>query len=284
MPAFLLSLREGLEAALVVSIVLGTLKRMERPHQARYVWLGVGMALTASVALAAILTILGMEFEGTVEMVFEGVTMLLAMVVLTWMIFWMQRQGRDIRSKLTAQVHKATSESPAAGRERVRSHAGLRLFSVAFLAVFREGVELALFLAATVFATSPGQTAFGALAGLAAAAALGMTLFAGVVHLNLTRFFQVTSLLLILFAAGMVAHSIHEFIEAGLIPGLINPVWNINGFLSDQSPVGEFLKTLFGYNSTPPLTEALAYAGYYVVIWWALRAQRHHAALSSRPA
>ncbi len=265
MPAFLLSLREGLEAALIVGIVFGALTRLGRRDQMRFVWLGVGAAAAASLVVAVGLNALGAELEGAAEQIFEGVTMLLAAGVLTWMIFWMQREGSQIQNKLTEDVRTATN----AGR---RSRASL--FLLAFLAVFREGIELALFLVAATFATSPLQTVAGAAAGLLLAAGLGYLLFAGSVRLDLRLFFRVTSLLLIVFAAGMVAYGMHELVEAGVVPALMDPFYNISAVLSDQAGLGLMLKTLFGYNANPALLETLAYVGYFVLIWAVLRVQR----------
>ncbi len=265
MPAFLLSLREGLEAALIVGIVFGALNRLGRRDQMRFVWLGVAAAAAASLAVALALDAVGAEFEGRAAQIFEGLTMLLAAGVLTWMIFWMQRQGGEIHHRLTADVKAATA---AEGRSSAS------LFLLAFLAVFREGIELALFLVAATFATSPLQTVVGAGLGLLAAGGLGYLLFAGSVRLNLKLFFRVTSLLLIVFAAGMVAYGVHELVEASVVPALIEPLYNINPFLSDQVGVGVLLKTLFGYNGNPALPETLAYVGYFVAIWLALRVRR----------
>lgn len=267
LPAFLLSLREGLEAALIVGIVLGTLTRLGLHDRFRPVWLGVLAAAGVSLLTALALTAAGAKLEGRAEQVFEGVLILLAAGVLTWMIFWMQREGRLLSQRIAADVRQATSEPQ-------RAAASVSLFSVAFLAVVREGVELALFLTAAAFTTSPAQTLLGAGLGLAAAAALGALLYLGVVRLDMKRFFQITSLLLIVVAAGMVASGFHELIEARIIPGVVDPVYNINPVLSDGEGLGLLLKTLFGYNGNPALTESIAYLSYFVIIWLALRWRR----------
>jgi high-affinity iron transporter len=264
MPAFLLSLREGLEAALIIGIALGALRRLGRSDQSRFIWFGVGAAVLASAALAFALNAVGAEFEGTAAQVFEGVMMLLAAGVLTWMIFWMQSEGSRMKERLTADVAAATSDS---GRSN------LSLFLLAFLAVFREGIELALFLVAATFATSPAETIVGGLLGLAAAAGVGYLMFRGTLRLNVRVFFRVTSLLLIFFAAGMVAYGAHELIEAGVLPALLDPLYNINPVLSDQAGFGLALKTLFGYNANPALIETIIWIAYFVVVWFALRAR-----------
>ena len=141
------------------------------------------------------------------------------------------------------------------------------LFVLAFLAVGREGLELALFLLAASAASSAWQTLIGALLGLILSVILGWILFATTRRLNLKAFFQVTSILLILFAAGLVAHGIHEFNEAGLIPPVVEHVWDMNHLLDENSTQGELLKALFGYNGNPSLTEVVAYSSYFVLLW-----------------
>jgi high-affinity iron transporter len=263
LPAFLLALREGLEAALIIGIVLGALHKIRRPELAGSVWLGTGAAAVLSLLAAVLISTLGATFEGPAEAIFEGITMFFAAGVLTWMIFWMSRQARHLKSELETDVRRAALQSSARP-----------LFLLAFLAVLREGIELALFLSAAAFTTDASQTLAGGLLGLAAAALLGWGLYASAIRLDLRRFFQVTGTLLILFAAGLVAHGTHEFNEVGWIPGIIAPLWNTNPILDESSPLGQVLKALFGYNGNPSLTEALAYLGYFLVIGLALLAQR----------
>lgn len=248
---FLLSLREGLEAALVIGMVLGVLTKLERTDLNRTVWRGMVLAATLSTAIAVALALLGMEFAGLGEMIFEGSAMLLAAGVLTWMIIWMHRSAGNLKTQIEAKTRNAVNEQTGGG-----------LFALAFLAVFREGVELALFLLAVEKASSPIQALTGALTGLAGAALLGWMLFSSTRRMSLQGFFKATNILLIIFAAGMAASGVHEFIEAGFISGLIEPVWNVNGILSDQSELGLLLKALVGYNGAPSLTELLVYVAY----------------------
>ena len=161
-----------------------------------------------------------------------------------------------------------------AERERRRfTETGKRgLFLLAFFAVVREGIELALFLTAAVFASSELQTIVGALLGLFTAILLGWSMFATAVRLDLRRFFQVTGVLLILFAAGLVASGIHEFNEVGWIPEIIGHVWDLTPVLSETSLAGQILKTLFGYNASPSLSSVISYAIYFVAVWLGLRA------------
>jgi high-affinity iron transporter len=263
LPSYLLSLREGLEAALIIGIVLGALRKIHRQDLNRVVWSGTLSAAAISFMVAMILQGVGASLEGTAEGVFEGTTVFLAAGVLTWMVFWMHHQSRTIKSSLELGVRHAVSQS------------GVRaLFFLAFLAVLREGVELALFLTATTFALNAQQTLIGAALGLGTAVLLGWSLFATTIRLDLRRFFQITGALLILFAAGLVAYGVHEFNEIGWIPSLVEHVWDINFFLSEQSTLGLMLKALFGYNANPSLTEVLAYISYFAAITIGLRHSR----------
>lgn len=261
MTAFFLSLREGLEAALIVSILLGTLRRLGRSELRGYVWLGVASAIAVSVAAAAGLLAAGIKLEGRAEEIFEGVLLLLAAAFLTAMIFWMQRQGKQIRAELEANVRKATAHATGGA-------GGWALFAVAFLAVVREGIELALLLVATAFAGEAAGMLVGAVSGIALAVGFGAMLYQGVLRLNLKAFFQVTNVLLLFFAAGMVALGIHELVEGGLVPALMDPIYNINAIFSDKSTLGLLFKSLLGYNGNPALIETLAYISYLLIIGW----------------
>ncbi|MBK9234196.1 MAG: FTR1 family protein [Anaerolineae bacterium] len=264
LPAFLLALREGLEAALIVGIVLGVLRKLGHNRQQVSVWQGAVAAIAVSLVAALLLYAVGLKMEGSAEQIFEGVTMLLAAAILTWMIFWMQTQGRRINRELETGVRQAVS-----GMGGNKGH--WALFSVAFIAVLREGIETALFLTATTFTAGGQATLLGALLGLSAAAALGYILFATTRQLNVKRFFQVTSVLLILFAAGLVAHSIHEFNEVGWIPAVVEHLWDTNGLLDENSGLGLILKALFGYNGNPSLTEVLGYVVYWAALIFGVR-------------
>jgi len=259
---YLLSLREGIEAALIIGIVLGALSKIRRSDLSPAVWLGTLSAVGVSILTAVILTAFGMSLEEKAEQIFEGVTMLIAAAILTWMIFWMRKQARFLKSELEAGVNKAAAST---GRRA--------MFWLAFVAVVREGVELALFITAAFFAGDQSQltnniiqTLTGTILGLGTAALLGWTLFTTTVRLDLRRFFQVTGILLILFAAGLVAHGVHEFNEVGWIPSVIEHVWDVNAIVDENSVPGQLLKTLFGYNGNPSLTEMIAYFVYLVVV------------------
>ena len=257
--SFVLSLREGLEAALIIGIVFGALQKMKRTELKPVVWSGAALAGLVSLLVALALNWLGMEFEGTGEQIFEGVAMLSAAGILTWMLFWMRRQGGSLKGKIEAKTGAALVEN------------GQRaLFMLAFLAVVREGIELALFLLAARLTSTPLQTIGGAVLGLAGAALLGWALVASTRRLNLKEFFKVTNVLLILFAAGLVALGVHEFNEAGLIPAVIEHVWDVSHLLNDEVGFGAVLRALFGFSSAPSLTMVIGYVSYFAVIVFSL--------------
>ena len=262
LPTYLLSLREGLEAALIIGIVLGALAKIRRSDLSPAVWLGALSAVGVSIVTAVLLTSFGMSLAGESEQIFEGITMLIAAGILTWMIFWMSKQARFLKGELEAGVNKAAAST---GKRA--------MFWLAFIAVVREGIELALFVTAAFFAgdqnqltTNVIQTLAGTILGLGTAVLLGWTLFATTVRLDLRRFFQVTGFLLILFAAGLVAHGVHEFNEVGWIPSVVEHVWDVNAIVDENSVPGQLLKTLFGYNGNPSLTEMIAYFIYLAVV------------------
>jgi high-affinity iron transporter len=273
LPSYILSLREGLEAALVIGIVLSSLRQMRRQDMTSAVWAGAGSAALLSLLLAILLTRLGLELKDPTEAIFEGITMLLAAGILTWMIFWMTQRARNMKAELESSVQSASRTGKWS------------LFGLAFIAVLREGVELALFLTAATFSSTAYQTILGTFLGLGTAILLGWSFFATTVRLDLRRFFQVTGLLLILFSAGLVARGVSELVQVGWVPALIEHVWNLGGLVSTESVLGQTLGALFGYSANPSLMQVLAYAGYFVAVllglWASGRRRRTEPVVSS---
>jgi high-affinity iron transporter len=253
--SFLITLREGLEAALIVGIVLSVLRKLGKADRGRPVWLGVLSAMVVSVAAGLALNALGIVFLGRGEQIFEGVVMLLAAGVLTWMIFWMQRQGRQVQADLEWDVRRAVSVGSK-----------WALFSLSFVAVVREGIETVLFLTGAVFTATAAQTLMGGGLGLVAAIVIGWLIFALGKELDVRVFFRATGVLLILFAAGLVAHGVHELQEAAVLPTLVEHLWDINPVLDENGPLGSFLQALFGYNGNPSLLEVISYVAYFAVV------------------
>jgi high-affinity iron transporter len=254
-PGFVLALREGLEAALIIGVIQGALRKLGKKEFTSVVWVGTLSAVAVSVVAGVLLQVLGASFEGEAEEIFEGVMMLLAAGVLTWVIFWMNRQAQTRAKKLEQDIQLAAEERS----KKV-------LFGIAFLAVVREGVELALFLTAASMAADGSNTLIGALLGLGGVILVAWALFRSLVKLDIRKFFLVTSFLLILFAAGLVAHGVHELNEVGWIPPIVENIWDTNHILDEKSGVGELLKALFGYNGNPSLTEVVAYVFFIVLV------------------
>jgi high-affinity iron transporter len=256
--AFLLTLREGTEMALVVGIVLAYLSQVGARAAGRWVWLGVAAATAVSLGFLALLNALDKEFAGATEQIFEGGTMLLAAGFLTWMILWMSRNSRSLKGELQRGVNAALQ----------RGGAAWGLFLLVFFAVVREGVELALLLFA-----APGEgKLLGGLAGIAGAIGIGVLIYAFGRRVDLRTFFKVTTILLVVFAAGLVSHAAHEFAEAGLLAGIEGPVlWSTKSFLPESDGVGAVLRSLFGYADSPHVIEVVAYVGYFVVAWLLFR-------------
>jgi high-affinity iron transporter len=263
--AFLITFREGLEAALIVGIVLGYLRQIGQRNRAPYAWAGVGVAAILSIILALAMRAIGAELQEPYEQIFEGTTMLFAVAVLTWMVFWMRYQGRTIKNRLEHSVQSAVTRGENWG-----------LFGLTFLAVFREGVETALFLAANAFATDAQATLLGAMIGITAAVVAGILIYAYAIRLDVKLFFDVTSVLLIVFAAGLAAHGIHEFQEIGWLPILNTTAWDTRWLLDHRSDLGSILRALFGYTAKPTWLEVVTYFGYWLIVvqgirWWTHR-------------
>ena len=257
--SLLITLREGLEAALIIGIILAYLSRTDNRQGFKPVWLGVALAVVTSLATGVIIFLLAGEFSGQAEEIFEGVAMLVATGVLTWMILWMRKQAINIKAHLHAQIQSVLTGGSSLG-----------LVILAFVVVVREGIESVLFLfAATRVAESPVSFTVGGFLGLAIAVGIGYTIYRGTSRLNLRTFFNVTSIVLIVFAAGLLAHGIHEFHEAGIIPPLVEHVWDINHILPEKSTPGRFLSAIIGYNGNPSLVEVIAYPAYLALALWA---------------
>ena len=254
-PAFLLMLREGLEAALIVGILAAYLVKIGRRDALPRVWAGVLAALGLSVAIGLGIVITIGDLPGVVQDTAEGLAGLVAVAVLTWMLFWMRRQGRALKGELEHDIDVALTGGSTAA-----------LVGLAFIAVAREGIETVLFLVAVVSSAGAGIPVFaGALVGLAIAIGIGAAIFIGGIRVNLRRFFTVTGTVLIFVAAGLVAFSIHEFGEAGLIPNS-GTAFNVGGILSETSPIGSVLAGLFGYRSRPTPLELIGYVAYLVPV------------------
>lgn len=261
--SFVITFRETLEAALIIGIVLAYLARTKKQKYNILVYLGTIAAIILSITAALIFRILSISFEGTAEQIFEGITMLLAAFLLTFMILWMMKR-RHVAHEIREHVSEELQEKHKLG-----------LFFIAFIAVLREGIETVLFLGALTFTTGK-VSIFGGFAGIVLAIFLGYAFFKGTKKINLKIFFSITSIILILFAAGLVAHGVHEFQEARIIPTVVEHVWDINPpvnpdgsypLLHEKGYIGSIAKGLFGYNGDPSLIEVLSYIAYLILIF-----------------
>lgn len=253
----LLSIREGIEAALVVGVVLSVLNKSGREKSSAWVWWGVLAALLVSVGVSVALTLARFELEGTGEKIFEGVSLLLAAGLLTWMIFWMKSNARQQSTAIQQKITLAGSN------QNIR----WTLFWLTFVAVVREGIELALFLLASGINQAPWQTWAGAALGLAIAALLGWLWFSSTKNLSISTFFTVTNVLLVFFAAGLFSRAAGEFVELNWLPGVATPFYDISRIFSSETGVGSIFQSLFGYTSTPALTQTLVYVASLAILF-----------------
>jgi len=249
--AFFITFRETLEAALIINIVLLQLHGLSEQWRQRWLWAGVAAGIAMSFLLAMLFSTL-LHFSGEAQELMEGLFMLAAACFLTWMLLWMLRTQRTMQSSIRKKVEHS-----------VRNGRNTGIFFIAFFSVLREGAEMVLFLQAAALQASyaPGQLLGGSL-GIALAIGASVLFFTGFAHLPVRRILSISTLLLILFAAGLIASGIHELQEAHILPKLIAPVWNTEHLLSEKSAAGRLLAGIFGYNSAPSLPEVCAYVLY----------------------
>ncbi len=273
--AFVTLLREGFEATLLVAIVLAYLVKIDRREDFRQVWYGVGAAVAVSLLVAGALFVTAGELEGTAEYVFEGTAMWVAVGFLTYMVLWMRRESRTVAQGIRRGIDSAVE---GGGR--------LALISLVFVMVVREGIETGLFIFGITRTSTPLQVAIGSALGIAAAVALGYVVYAGGKRINLGTFFKVTGVLLILVAAGLLAHGVAEFQEAGLLPELV-PLWDVSGapIIGEGALVSELLTAILGWNPEATLLEFIAWATYLLVVGFAfLRPHPLPESVAARPA
>lgn len=254
---FLIGLREGLEASLVVVILIAYLVKSHRQHLIPRIWVGIGLAVLISLAFGALLT------WGPRQLTFEaqegigGSLSIIAVGFVTWMVFWMARHARGLSGELRGRLDVAAQAG------------GASLVLVALLAVGREGLETALFLwAATQAATSAdGSTVtplLGALLGIVCAAAMGFAFYKGVLKINLSKFFTWTGVLLIVIAAGVLAYGVHDLQEAGILPGLNSVAFDVSAQVPQDSWYGTFLKGTVNFSPRTTVLQAIAWVAYVV--------------------
>jgi len=254
---FLIGLREGLEAALIVSILVAYLVKSGRSQFLPRIWLGVAIAVAVSLAFGAVLTFgpRGLTFEA--QELIGGLLSIIAVGFVTWMIFWMAKAARSMSGQLRSQVDRASDARPWS------------LVVVAMLAVGREGLETALFLWAATQAASRGagtgtSPLLGAALGLLLAIGLGYGIYRGALKINLTRFFTWTGVFLILVAGGVLAYGVHDLQEAGVLPGLNNLAFDVSAAVPPTSWYGTLLKGIFNFSPATTVLEAAAWLLYVI--------------------
>jgi high-affinity iron transporter len=259
---FLITLRESLEAALVVGIILAYLERTKNTAYNRHIYLGVFAGVLASIVVAFLIqSILG-GFSGVLENLFEGSLMLSAATLMGWMIIWMMNQG-GVRARIEAGIQQKISAQKVIG---------LVLFT--FLSIFREGVETVIFILAAVAQNSTNAFA-GVILGFSSAVLMALFIFETAIKVDLRKFFTITSVVLVVFAAGIFAHGVHEFQEAGWLPAQ-QELWNTRNILDDEGTMGSMVRTMTGYNDSPTPYEVIAYVGYYGIFLIAQRTMKRH--------
>lgn len=254
---YLIGLREGLEAALVIGILVAYLVKSNRRALLPQVWLGIGVAIVVSFAFGAVLTLgpQGLSFEA--QEAIGGTLSILAVALITWMIFWMGKTARFLKTNLENALEKAISVGKGA------------IVGMALIAVGREGLETALFLWAGIQAAgSTSGPIVGATLGLATAIVLGYLIYRGAVKLNLRAFFQWTGVFLVIVAGGVLAYGIHDLQEAGILPGLHILAFDVSAQVPPSSWYGTALKGIFNFSSATTVLQAIAWVVYVVPVMW----------------
>lgn len=252
---FLIMLREGLEAALIVSLIASYLKRTQRTRWFGAMWAGVFIAAALCLALGLFINATTGEFPQKQQELFEGIVAVIAVFILTYMVFWMRKVSRNVKAQLEVAVDQALQKG---------SNTGWALVLMVFLAVAREGLESVFFLLAAFTQNVGLAPPIGAVLGLISAALLGGLIYWGGVKLNLAKFFKWTSLFIIFVAAGLAAGAIRAFHEAGLWNQYQTIAFDLSNVLSTHTLFGTLLESLLGYQETPTVSEVAVWLIYLI--------------------
>ncbi|GAB3307480.1 FTR1 family protein [Geodermatophilus aquaeductus] len=255
--SYLIGLREGLEATLVVSILVAYLVKSGRRRQLLPLWAGVAAAVAISVLFGALLTYTETTLLADYRSreLFEAITSVLAVGLVTWMVFWMRRTARRLKGELTGKLEAAIGVGT------------LAVAGIAFLSVVREGLETTLlFYAAAQGATTTATPLVAISAGVLTAVVIGTGLYAGAIRINLSRFFTVSGVLLVFVAAGILKYGIHDFQEAGVLPGLDVLAFDVSGVLDPNSWYGATIAGIFNITAAPTVLEMVAYVAYLLPV------------------
>ena len=255
-PSFLIGLREGLEAALIVGILVAYLVRTDRRDRLKILWIGVGAAVAVSLAVGAILEYAVDNLGDEALAPFVGYTSLITVVLVTTMVFWMQRTARRMKSDLEGHLSQALAAGPVA------------ILLTAFVAVVREGIETALFLWSNVQANGgSAASVIGAVMGIAASVVLGWLVYRRSVHIDLSKFFTITGVMLIVIAAGVLSYGLHELAEGGVIPTTAT-AFDITSWFDADSWYAALLRGVFGFRPAPNVLEVAAWFAYVIPVTW----------------
>ncbi len=259
LPSVIIGLREGLEATLIVGILVAYLVRTQRRDRLRSLWAGVAAAVAVSIAVGAMLEYAVDNLGDEALAPFVGFTSLLTVALVTTMVFWMQRTARHMKSDLEGHLSKALAAGPVA------------IFATAFIAVVREGVETALFLWSNVHATQAagGKTTalIGGLLGISLSIVLGWAVYKRTVNIDLAKFFAVTGVMLIVIAGGLLAYGLHELAEGGVISATAT-VFDITSWFNADAWYGAILGGVFGFRPNPNVLEVSAWVAYVIPVTW----------------
>jgi high-affinity iron transporter len=253
--SYLIGLREGLEMVLVVSILVAYLVKTGRRTQLLPVWLGVVAAVAVSLTFGWVLTYVSSTvLYGPQHELFDAITSVVAVGLVTWMIFWMRRTARRLSGALRGRLDGAIGMGVGA------------VVGIAFLAIVREGLETTLLFFASAQGATTAAPLIGIGAGVATAVVIGVLLYFGAIRINLSKFFTVSGVLLIFVAAGIFKYGIHDFQEAGVLPGLSTHAFDISGVLDPNSWYGAVVSGLFNITPQPSVLETVAYLVYLVPV------------------
>ena len=254
-PTFLIGLREGLEASIVVGILVAYMVQAGHRERLAPVWGGILSAIAISLGFGALLQFTSAQMSFEAQEAFGGFASILAVAFVTWMIFWMRRTARFLKQEIHGKLDAALLLGPTA------------LALTAFVAVGREGLETALFLWSTVESTGETTTPLiGASLGLAAAVVIGYLLYKRAVHLNLKTFFTWTGAALVIVAAGVLSYGVHDLQEAGILPGLNTLAFDVSSAIPPSSWYGTLLKGVFNFSPRTSVLEAIAWVAYVVPV------------------
>lgn len=261
-PSFLITFREVLEAALIVATILSILTKLKQTNSIRIVWLATITALVSSLLLLILGSAIGLkiheQFTGKTEALFEGVVMIISSIFITWAVFFLHKTFAHYKLTLLQKVQSTM---------KTYEHKGI--FLLVFTAVFREGFEIILFLSTLFFSSNPIEIASGFIAGTTIATGVALLLFKTTIKLPIFYAFRITSLLLILFAAGLLSHGYHELTEAGIIVEMGKLPDMTFSFIPEKSSVaGSTIRAVFGLAKTMSTIEFLLWSGYTLLMTW----------------